>query len=644
MAAATDPPSADPALAGAARRRTPLIAGTALSGLVVVVCAFAGEFNRGREVASLLGLIGGAAALAGLGLGCAWLVDGARARLAEALDTREKARLAGPTAATGLLTGAGTDHDLLVAGEERRLAVIATWGNAAFALPLAILAAALPLGLRPGAAGDNAGELGLAVAAVIAGFPLLIIERRLHGGDAVRFRETRHLARLLRLGVWTLVAGGAAAAGRALDVELAALVEWALLVVVVATAGELALRALAAPFVPVARSGEARGLGDSIITGLLLARGTGWGFGQGLKERFGIDLAQSWAVRFLAKAALPLGAVLLVIAWLLSGVTALAPDERGVYERCGAPVAVLQPGLHAHLPWPFGMVRRVDFGRVHELALGATDGLSAEDRAAEAITPDADTPARFDRLWDRKHPSDATYLVPGVSATGPGREGRAQQVGYQLLSSDVRVLWRVGASDDAALDHVYRVAKPEELVRGEALRLVQRALASRPLESLIGEDRDRLVSQLKDGLQRRLDSARAGIEITAMVVDAIHPPLAAVPAYHGVQAAEIGAGTDIARARGAAAVTVADAKRAAAARLAGGSATAGEAVSLAKADVTRFDADRAAFAAAPVAMRLERWLQTLGAALAKADLTLIDHRLPLEGGPTLDLRRNPGTP
>lgn len=639
MAAATDPLSSDPALAGAVRRRGPLIAGAVLAGLVAGACTIAGEFNRGREVASLIGLIGGAAALAGLGLGCAWLVDGARARLAEALDSREKARLAGPTAATGLLTGAGTDHDLLVAGEERRLAVIATWGQAALALPLAALAAALPLSLRPGAAGDNAGELGLAVAAVIAGFPLLIIERRLHGGDAARFRETRHLARLLRLGVWTLVAGGGAAACRALDVEFAALIEWALLAVVVATAGELALRALATPFVPVARSGEARGLGDSIVTGLLLARGAGWGFGQGLKERFGIDLAQSWAVRFLAKAAVPLGAALLLLAWLLSGVTTLAPDERGVYERCGAPLAVLQPGLHAHLPWPFGVVRRIGFGRVHELALGATD-----EATAEALAPDADTPARFDRLWDRKHPSDATYLVPGVSATGPGRDGRAQQVGYQLLSSDVRVMWRVGASDAAALDHVYRVAKPAELVRGEALRLVQRALASRPLERLIGEDRDRLVTELRVGLQQRLDAARSGIEITALVVDAIHPPLAAVPAYHGVQAAEIGAGTDIARARGAAAATVAEAGRAAASRLANGTATAGEVVSLAKADVTRFDADRAAFDAAPVAMRLERWLQALGAALAKADLTLIDHRLPLDGGATIDLRRNPGTP
>jgi regulator of protease activity HflC (stomatin/prohibitin superfamily) len=34
-------------------------------------------------------------------------------------------------------------------------------------------------------------------------------------------------------------------------------------------------------------------------------------------------------------------------------------DQRAVYERFGAPVRVLHPGLHLILPWPLGRLRPV---------------------------------------------------------------------------------------------------------------------------------------------------------------------------------------------------------------------------------------------------------------------------------------------
>ena len=625
-----------------AERRLPLLTiGASLALGTVLLTSVAGAIWKTSEFSSLVGLVGSAAASLSGALWAVRLIDGARSRLSHALHVRTQASAAAEagvattTAATGLLTAAGTDFDLRVAGETRRLSVMATWGQAAVMLPAALAAIAIPLWLRPVPSTDNGSELALAVIAVILAFPLLIIERRLHTVPRERFSEGRQLARLLRLSVWTLVVGGASAACRALDVESAIIAQWVLLALLIGVGGELALRAIAAPFMPVTRAAEARGLGDSVLTALLLTRGDGTAFGHGLKERFGIDLTQSWAVRFLKRAALPLFAILLVIGWLVSGLTTLGVSERGVYERFGAPTAILPPGLHAHVPWPFGRVYRVEFGQVHELPL-AGDATNPEksESAMPVVAADAETPPEFDRLWDKRHASDASYLVP---STGSGKD--TSKVGYQLLNSDVRVLWRVGLSDDAARDAVYQVVAPETLVRSEAMRLLQRTFATRSLAGLIGEDRDRITAELRTGLQSRLDAVRTGIEITAVVIDAIHPPMAAVPAYHGVQAAEIGAITDIARAHGQAASLQADAGREAADRLARGTATASEAVTGARADVVRFGADRAAFEAAPEALKLERWLQAVGRSLSKAQITVVDHRLPIEGGPIIDLRK-----
>ncbi len=624
----------------AADRRLPLLSvGIAVALVIAILAVAAGAVWRTAEVSSFFGLISAVAFLSSGVLSAVRLIDGGRSHLAEAYQVRTQAESTAPAVASGLLSGAGTDHDLRVAGETSRLAWLATWGQALLMVPTTGLAVAVLWLLRPLAASDNSNELALAVVAVISAFPLLIIERRLHTVPVERFAEGQHVARLLRLGVWTLVIGGAATACRALDVESAVIVQWVWLCLVMGIAGELALRALAAPFMPVTRAAEARGLGDSLIIALLFTRGDGTVFGHGLKERFGIDLTQSWAIRFLKRAAVPLLAILLVIGWLVSGLTTLGVGERGVYERLGAPVAILQPGLHAHLPWPFGRVYRVEFGQVHELPLAGD--MTVTDGVTETIMPqvsaDAETPAEFDRLWDKRHPSDATYLVPGVAIGSAVAD--TSKIGYQLLNSDVRVLWRVALNDAAAYDAVYHVVAPEALVRSEAMRLMQRMFATRSLAGLIGEDRDSITATVQASLQARLDLIHTGIEITAIVIDAIHPPMAAVPAYHGVQAAEIGAVTDIARAHGQAASVLADAQRDASERLARGSASASETISGAHADIVRFNADHLAFAAAPAALRLERWLQAIGRSLSKAQITVVDHRLPIDGGPVIDLRK-----
>ena len=69
------------------------------------------------------------------------------------------------------------------------------------------------------------------------------------------------------------------------------------------------------------------------------------------------------------------------------------------------------------------------------------------------------------------------YLVPSPS-TG--------QQGFQSVSTEISVLYRVGLTDAAALQSVYSVADPESLIKEAASRLVLRYFNSRTLDDGAG--------------------------------------------------------------------------------------------------------------------------------------------------------------
>ena len=93
---------------------------------------------------------------------------------------------------------------------------------------------------------------------------------------------------------------------------------------------------------------------------------------------------------------------LVLLAWGLSGVTRIELAERGSYERLGAPVAILHPGLYLLLPWPFGQVRRVEYGVVHAVSVGAEPG-GCGCHGADTSTADGNAPpVSANRLWDQK--------------------------------------------------------------------------------------------------------------------------------------------------------------------------------------------------------------------------------------------------
>jgi regulator of protease activity HflC (stomatin/prohibitin superfamily) len=395
-----------------------------------------------------------------------------------------------------------------------------------------------------------------------------------------------------------------------------------------AIAIELALRAVLSWFAPPhARRGGAA-VPDSLIAGLLrwrpspLAR-----LSVELRRRYGIDLRQNWVllniVRLLPAVAVAIG----VCAWLLTGVTILGPDQRAVYERFGAPVAVWQPGLHIAAPWPFGQTRTIDNGAVHQVIVsGSTDDSSV---AAPLVPADARTPDVFNRLWDVAHRGETSQVIAGASG---------DRQNFQTVNADVRLDYRIGLSDAAARAALYRLADVPATIRSIANREVVRYLASHTLESLLETRQTAMADDVKRAIQAQLDRAGSGIDVVAVIIESVHPPAGASAAYHSVQAAQILAQASVAQASGQAAATLGHAQQDAYAAIAQADAQAADITSAARAQQTSFGADVAAAQAGGPAFSLEYYLHNLQKGLQNAHVTIIDNRLTDGNRATVDLR------
>ena len=478
----------------------------------------------------------------------------------------------------------------------------------------------------PAAAVGLSATVG-AVMALLLAFALLVLERHLAQESPAQWPEAGALAQLTRVVIITLVLGALcllfASESAVWPVRVAVLT--GILPGLVAI--ELLLRAVLSLFSPRREQLEPTLLARTFIADLLR-----WppqpllALQHELHNRFGIDLRQIWAFSYMRRAFLPVLALVVGLGWLLTGIHEIPLQGRGIYERFGKPVQVFAPGLHVGLPWPLGRVLNVENGVVHELAT------SVGENPAPVQPDPAEGPAPMtaNRLWDASHVNDKSQVIAS---------SRGEQQSFQIVNMDVRFVYRIGLSDQAALAATYNSADVPTLIRSTASRILVHDFASRTLDGLLGTDRVGLGDQIGRAVQNDLQKLDSGVEILATVVEAIHPPAGAANAYHSVQAAQIGAQALIARERGAAAEASNQAQLQASLARDQASANAREINASAQAADLKFTAEQKAYASAGQAFVLEQYLSQLSQGLSKAKLLVLDHRLGgSSNAPTIDLR------
>lgn len=458
-------------------------------------------------------------------------------------------------------------------------------------------------------------------------FTTLVAERHLAATVDEAWPEAKFIAPLLRLALavqcLTLIALIFPAANLPLLVDLPAM-----LVILVAL--EFLLRGLFSLFTPPKEAdSEPDFLAKSQLAAQLVWPPRPLLFLQReLHQHFGIDLRQLWAFTVLRRAFLPVLTVMLICGWLLTGLQQISATQRGIYERFGKPVKVLSSGLHYGLPWPFGQVVLTENGQVHELATGEEPGTTAEP----LTSAEGEAPQSADRLWDAVHNFDKAQIIASQSGS---------QQSLQIINSDVRFMWRIGLTDNAALAATYNSANLPELIRSAANQVLVHQFSSQTLEQLLAEQRIALASQINRAVQQKLDSLQSGVELLSTVVEAIHPPAGAADAFHGVQAAQISAQALISRERGHAAELAASAQTTATTRHNQAQMNASDVTSKAQATAVRFAAQKQAVAQSGQVFVDELWYSQLHQTLGHSPLLIIDQRIGAGSPPTIDLREFP---
>ncbi len=234
--------------------------------------------------------------------------------------------------------------------------------------------------------------------------------------------------------------------------------------------------------------------------------------------------AVEWAWR--RRRAIAQGAVVLgLLAYALSGIVAIGPDQVGVLARLGRYRApLLQPGLHFRLPAPFETVSVVEPGRsrVARVGLPVT--------AAVAVQP------------------------VGWSAT----HGAARDESALFFTGDENLVELAAVVeyhfDPANLPAIlFGVESVDDTVKAAAEGVVREAVGRSALESILVSARQQFELQLALVLEQRLKSTGVRVLVDRVRVVDAHPPREVVPAYRDVSAAVSDRERMLNQARGAAA-------------------------------------------------------------------------------------------
>jgi len=187
------------------------------------------------------------------------------------------------------------------------------------------------------------------------------------------------------------------------------------------------------------------------------------------------------------------GLVVLLTAYLLTGLTIVQPDEVGVVRRLGAVLFdPWEPGLHWGLPWAIDRVDRIKPNQARTLSVGA----ASRQGAPLLHAPD---PMADDFLTGDLNLATAECLVQYRSR---------DPVAYLFRARDVE-------SSLAALSRW-------------ALLL---ALAERGVDELLTTGRAQVAAGLARSIQKLADQQDLGVSIVAVRLGRLAPPAAVAPAF-----------------------------------------------------------------------------------------------------------------
>ncbi len=219
------------------------------------------------------------------------------------------------------------------------------------------------------------------------------------------------------------------------------------------------------------------------------------------------DNRLKWMLVFFEKSLPRVVIGLVVILWLSTAITQVGINEQGVRERFGAfNGEILEPGLHYGWPWPIDRVVRFPSRKLHVMNIGFTtenaDGLS-------------------NLIWTESHGISEDRFVTAS--------------GSEVISFDIELFYRICD----VTKYAYSYVNPEVLLKDIAYKVVMLRTNNTDTDTLLGRDRAALADSLKNDIQSGCTMEDIGIEISQVVIVAIHPPFEVADSYQAVVSAQV---------------------------------------------------------------------------------------------------------
>jgi membrane protease subunit HflK len=203
--------------------------------------------------------------------------------------------------------------------------------------------------------------------------------------------------------------------------------------------------------------------------------------------------------KFTTETAVLIGLVL-VGAWLLSGIYFVNGHEQGIVLRFGQVVARSSYGINYHLPQPIEVARVVDVNKSNVVSVGyqSSSDVNDETQAGE---------------------------VPQESLMLTGDEN--------IVDVNFKVFWVV--KDVSA--YFFNVEDPDKAVKAVAESAMREVVGQHQFEAVITQDRELVQTKVRDLMQKTLDLYGAGITITNVNIGNASPPVDVLDSFRDVQSA-----------------------------------------------------------------------------------------------------------
>ncbi len=242
-----------------------------------------------------------------------------------------------------------------------------------------------------------------------------------------------------------------------------------------------------------------------------------------LNYQFGFEVSRSWFYKLIGKALPSMLLATLLVLMGLSSVVIVGPNQRAAVIRLGKLERVVGPGLHVKLPWPLGSAQKVDVLAVQSVATGTMKDPTVEGQGALLWTN-----VHHGGEVEVNEAGDVVSTSENFMVTaGRSREGEQAAAG-SLVGAKLVVLYRIGHTEGNLERYLNSAIEPGRVLQSITERELARFAASHDLEYLLSqgmsEMADTLLPRIRAAAAQANGGQGLGLEILSVSPSSVHPP------------------------------------------------------------------------------------------------------------------------